>query len=37
MLLVSPGTVVEIPFVYRSGYTYVDPDISITLLFKRRF
>ena len=36
MLLVSPGTVVEVPFVYRSGYTYVDPDVSITALLKRR-
>jgi len=36
MLLVSPGTVIEIPFVYRSGYTYVDPDVSITVILKRR-
>jgi hypothetical protein len=36
MLLVSSGTVVEVPFVYRSGYTYIDPDSDITVLFKRR-
>ena len=35
MLIVSPGQSVEIPFTYKSGYEYVDPESNITIFLKR--
>ena len=37
MLVVKPGNVIEMPVVYRQLYNYVDPDVSITAIFRRRF
>lgn len=37
MLLVSPGQSIEIPFTYRSGFDYVDPESNIIIFFKRGF
>jgi hypothetical protein len=37
MLIVNPGTEIEIPIVYRSGISYVDPEDNITIIFKRGF
>jgi hypothetical protein len=31
MLVTAPGQTVEIPFVYRDGYDYVDPTTNITI------
>lgn len=35
MLILKPGESLEIPFVYRSGYDYVDPEDNIRIFFKR--
>lgn len=35
MLVLKPGESLEIPFVYRSGYDYVDPEDNIRIFFKR--
>lgn len=35
MLYVSPGQNVEIPFVYRSGFDYVDPETDIRIFLRR--
>lgn len=35
MLLLTPGETLQIPFVYRSGYDYVDPEDNIRIFFKR--
>lgn len=35
MLIVSPGQTVEIPFTYKSGYEYVDPESNIIVFLKR--
>lgn len=37
MLIVSPKAKATIPFVYRSGYNYVDPDDYINIFLKRGF
>lgn len=37
MLVVKPGTEIEIPLIYKEGYSYVDPDEYITVFFKRGF
>jgi hypothetical protein len=35
MLVVTPGQSIEIPFVYKSGYEYVDPESNIIIFLKR--
>lgn len=35
MLIAKPGQQITIPFVYKSGYTYVDPDDHIYIHLKR--
>jgi len=35
MLIVSPEQTIEIPFVYKSGFNYVDPESNITIFLKR--
>lgn len=35
MLILSAGESIEIPFVYRSGHTYIDPDDDIYVFLKR--
>lgn len=35
MLVTSPGQIIEIPFVYRDGYEYVDPTTNITIFLTR--
>jgi|688.fasta_scaffold22300_6 hypothetical protein len=35
MLVLKPGETLEIPFVYRSGYDYVDPEDNIRIFLKR--
>ena len=37
MLIVSPGQFVEIPFTYKSGYEFVDPETNITVFLRRGF
>lgn len=37
MLIVTPGQTVEVPFVYRDGYEYVDPETNITIFLKRGY
>ena len=37
MLIVKPGTQIEIPLIYKDGYSYVDPDEYITVFFKRGY
>jgi hypothetical protein len=37
MLIVKPGTEIEIPLIYKDGYTYVDPDENIIVFLKRGF
>jgi hypothetical protein len=37
MLVTAPGQTVEIPFVYRDGYDYVDPTTNITIFLKRGY
>ena len=35
MLILAPGESVQIPFVYKSGYNYVDPESDIKVFLKR--
>ncbi len=37
MLVVKPGTEIEIPLIYKDGYSYVDPDEYITVFLKRGY
>lgn len=37
MLVVKPGTQIEIPLIYKDGYSYVDPDEYITVFLKRGY
>jgi hypothetical protein len=37
MLVTAPGQTIEIPFVYRDGYDYVDPTTNITIFLKRGY
>lgn len=37
MLVVNPGDQIEIPFVYKSGYNYVDPTQNIYIYLKRGY
>lgn len=37
MLVVNPDSNIEIPFVYKSGFTYVDPSEKITIYLKRGY
>lgn len=37
MLLARPLEIVTVPFVYRSGYDYVDPDSNIFVFLRRGF
>ena len=37
MLVTAPGQTIEIPFVYRDGYNYVDPTTNITIFLKRGY
>jgi len=35
MLILAPGESVEIPFVYKSGYDYIDPSADIRVFLRR--
>lgn len=35
MLVANPGQKITIPFIYKSGYTYIDPDQDIFIFLKR--
>jgi len=37
MLVVKPQTQIEIPLIYKDGYTYVDPEGYITVFLKRGY
>lgn len=37
MLVVDPGSDIEIPFVYKSGFSYIDPTENITIHLKRGY
>ena len=37
MLVVYPGSEIEIPFVYKSGFSYVDPTDVISIFLKRGY
>lgn len=37
MLVVKPGTEIEIPLIYKDGFSYVDPDEYITVFLKRGY
>lgn len=37
MLIVAPETEIEIPIVYKDGYTYVDPNDDLTVFVKRGY
>jgi len=37
MLIVAPGTEIEIPIIYRDGYTHVDPSDDLTVFLKRGY
>ena len=37
MLILNAGESIEIPFVYRSGHTYIDPDEDIYVYLKRGY
>lgn len=37
MLVISPGNSIEIPFIYKSGYTYSDPLQDIYVYLKRGY
>jgi hypothetical protein len=37
MLVVKPGTEIQIPLIYKEGFSYVDPDDYITVFFKRGY
>lgn len=35
MLVVAPNQFIEVPFTYKSGYEFVDPESNITLFLRR--
>ncbi len=35
MLIISSGQELEVPFIYKSGYEYVDPESNIVIFLKR--
>ena len=37
MLVVSPSTEIEIPLIYKDGYTHVDPSDDLTVFIKRGY
>lgn len=37
MLVVNPSSQIEIPFIYKSGFSYIDPTENITIFLRRGY